>query len=30
MVYISVKELLPTALKYDPDDKWTTTCELMM
>ena len=26
MVYISLKELLPTALKYDPHDKYVTTC----
>ncbi|GAB4815843.1 hypothetical protein N2152v2_002889 [Parachlorella kessleri] len=25
MVYISVKELIPTALRYDPDDKVVTT-----
>lgn len=25
MVYISVRELLPTALKYDPNDNYTTT-----
>ncbi len=25
MVYISLKQLLPTALKYDPNDKVTTT-----
>lgn len=27
MIYISIKELIPTALKYDPDDKVVTTCE---
>lgn len=26
MVYISLKELLPTALKYDPHDKHVTNC----
>jgi ZIP family zinc transporter len=26
MVYISLKELLPTALKYDPHDKYVTNC----
>jgi len=26
MVYISLKELLPTALKYDPEDKIVTNC----
>lgn len=25
MIYISIKELIPTALKYDPDDKVVTT-----
>lgn len=29
MVYISVKELLPTALRYDPRDKVTTTCVVL-
>eukprot|EP01025_Chloroclados_australasicus_P064178 TRINITY_DN853_c0_g1_i1.p1 TRINITY_DN853_c0_g1~~TRINITY_DN853_c0_g1_i1.p1 ORF type:complete len:360 (-),score=49.48 TRINITY_DN853_c0_g1_i1:279-1358(-) len=24
MVYISIRELIPTALKYDPEDKYTT------
>ena len=26
MVYISLKELLPTALKYDPHDRYVTNC----
>jgi hypothetical protein len=26
MVYISIKELIPTALRYDPKDTLTTTC----
>jgi ZIP family zinc transporter len=26
MVYISVRELLPTALRYDPEDKAVTSC----
>ena len=26
MVYISLKELLPTALKYDPHDEYVTNC----
>ena len=26
MVYISVKELVPTALRYDPQDSVATTC----
>lgn len=26
MVYISLKELLPTALKYDPHDQYVTNC----
>jgi ZIP family zinc transporter len=26
MVYISLKELLPTALKYDPHDHYVTNC----
>lgn len=26
MVYISLKELLPTALKYDPHDQYVTSC----
>eukprot|EP00854_Cymbomonas_tetramitiformis_P015289 gene15289-18090_t len=26
MVYISLKELIPTALKYDPEDKYVTNC----
>lgn len=26
MVYISIKELLPTAHKYDPDDQVTSIC----
>jgi len=29
MVYISVVELIPTALKYDPDDKYVTTSVLV-
>ena len=26
MVYIAVKELIPTALRYDPQDSVATTC----
>lgn len=26
MVYISLRELLPTALRYDPADQWVTLC----
>jgi ZIP family zinc transporter len=26
MVYISLRELVPTALKYDPKDKFVTNC----
>jgi len=26
MTYISIKELIPTALKYDPNDRVTSTC----
>lgn len=26
MVFISIKELIPTALKYDKEDKFVTTC----
>jgi ZIP family zinc transporter len=29
MVYISIKELLPTALKYDPRDTVATTCAVV-
>merc|ERR1711966_128541 len=29
MVYISVVELIPTALKYDPDDKYVSSCVLV-
>jgi zinc transporter ZupT len=25
-VYISIRELLPTALRYDPDDSCATAC----
>jgi zinc transporter ZupT len=26
MVYISLRDLLPTALRYDPEDRVTTLC----
>lgn len=26
MVYISIKELIPTALRYDPQDSVASTC----
>jgi len=26
MVYICIKELLPTAFKYDPEDRFATAC----
>lgn len=29
MVYISIRELLPTALKYDPEDRYVTMCFLI-
>ena len=29
MVYISIKELIPMALRYDPKDKWSTNCVVL-
>lgn len=29
MVYISIVELIPTALKYDPEDKYVSSCVLL-
>ena len=29
MVYITIKELIPTALRYDPQDSVTITCVVL-